>query len=119
MDMSELRMCIADVRTEEEKEAYDKPMPTFSPAAQGIVVAKGADFMAMRIRRMARKHGVPMVENKPLARSLYRSVKVGKPVPSRFFRAVAELLAYVYRIRKSRRPIESDSVTTMSARSDQ
>ena len=73
----------------------------------------------MRIRRMARKHGVPMVENKPLARSLYKTVKVGKPVPSRFYRAVAEVLAYVYRIRKSRRPVQTDSVTTNRARSDQ
>ena len=87
--------------------------------AAPIVVAKGADFMAMRIRRMARKHGVPMIENKPLARSLYKTVKVGKPVPSRFYRAVAEVLAYVYRIRKGRRPVQMDSVTTNRARSDQ
>lgn len=70
--------------------------------AAPIVLAKGADFMAMRIRRAARANNIPMVENKPLARSLYRNVKVGKPVPSKFYRAVAEVLAYVYRIRKSR-----------------
>jgi flagellar biosynthesis protein FlhB len=66
--------------------------------AAPIVLAKGADFMAMRIRRAARANGIPMVENVPLARSLYRSVKVGKPVPSKFYRAVAEVLAYVYRV---------------------
>ena len=71
--------------------------------AAPIVLAKGADFMAMRIRRAARQHGVPMVENKPLARSLYRTVKVGKPVPSQFYRAVAEVLAYVYRLKKTGR----------------
>ena len=64
-----------------------------------IVLAKGADLMAMRIRNLARSHGIPMVENKPLARSLYRSVKVGRSVPSKFFRAVAEVLAYVYRVK--------------------
>ncbi len=68
-----------------------------------IVLAKGADFMAMRIRQVARANGVPMVENVPLARSLYKTVKVGKPVPSRFYRAVAEVLAYVYRVYGDRR----------------
>ncbi len=67
-----------------------------------VILAKGADLMAMRIRRIAKAHGIPMVENKPLARSLYRNVKVGRPVPSKFFRAVAEVLAYVYRLRKQR-----------------
>ncbi|MEE2755913.1 MAG: flagellar biosynthesis protein FlhB [Myxococcota bacterium] len=70
--------------------------------AAPVVLAKGADFMAMRIRRAARANNIPMVENKPLARSLYKTVKVGKPVPSKFYRAVAEVLAYVYRVRKSK-----------------
>lgn len=64
-----------------------------------IVVAKGADHMALRIRTVAKAHGVPMVENVTLARGLYRAVKVGRPVPSQFYRAVAEVLAYVYRLR--------------------
>ena len=67
-----------------------------------IVLAKGADLMALRIRRIAKAHGVPMVENKPLARGLYRTVKVGRTVPSQFFRAIAEVLAYVYRLRGAR-----------------
>ncbi|MEE2787640.1 MAG: flagellar biosynthesis protein FlhB [Myxococcota bacterium] len=88
--------------------------------AAPIVLAKGADFMAMRIRRAARKHGVPMVENKPLARSLYRTVKVGKPVPSRFYRAVAEVLAYVYRLKKTgqARSTGSTGSNARGARSD-
>ncbi len=65
-----------------------------------VVVAKGADLMALRIRRVAQANGVPMVENKVLARGLYQHVKVGRRVPSQFFRAVAEVLAYVYRLRK-------------------
>jgi len=70
--------------------------------AAPVVVAKGADLMAMRIRRIAQLNDVPMVENVPLARVLYKHVKVGRPVPSKFFRAVAEVLAYVYRLRKAR-----------------
>ncbi len=63
------------------------------------VVAKGAGFIAQKIREVAREHNVPLVENKPVARALYRSVKVGAQVPSQFYRVVAEILAYVYRMR--------------------
>jgi flagellar biosynthesis protein FlhB len=62
------------------------------------VVAKGADFMAMRIRQLAVRHGVPMVERKELARALYRTVEIGQEVPPQFYNAVAEILAYVYRL---------------------
>lgn len=71
--------------------------------AAPIVVAKGADLIAFQIRKVAKAHGVPMVENVPLARGLYKQVKVGKHVPSHFFRAVAEVLAYVYRLKNKRR----------------
>lgn len=67
--------------------------------AAPVVVAKGADLMAMRIRQLAKTHNIPMIENVPLARGLYRTVKVGRPVPSDFYRAVAEVLAFVYRLR--------------------
>jgi flagellar biosynthetic protein FlhB len=62
------------------------------------VIAKGADFMAMRIRQIAVAHGIPLVERKPLAQALYRSVEVGDEVPSEHYAAVAEILAYVYRL---------------------
>jgi len=62
------------------------------------VVAKGADFMAMRIRQVATQHGVPLVERKDLAQSLYRTVDVGQEVPPEHYNAVAEILAYVYRL---------------------
>ena len=65
--------------------------------AAPIVVAKGADLMAKRIREIARQHNVSIVENKPLARALYQAVEIGGTVPAELFRAVAELLAYVYR----------------------
>lgn len=63
------------------------------------VVAKGADLLAQRIKEVARKHNIPMVENVPLARALHKSVKVGKTVPRALFQAVAEVLAYVYRLK--------------------
>jgi flagellar biosynthetic protein FlhB len=62
------------------------------------VVAKGADFIAIRIRQIATRHGVPIVERKPLARALYRDVGVGQEIPPDFYSAVAEVLAYVYRL---------------------
>ncbi len=63
------------------------------------VVAKGADLVAQRIKEVARQNGVPLVENVPLARALHKSVKVGKVVPRALFQAVAEVLAYVYRLK--------------------
>lgn len=67
--------------------------------AAPTVVAKGADEMARRIREIAKAHGVAIVENPPLARALYRTVETGRVIPPEFFRAIAELLAYVYKRR--------------------
>ncbi len=67
--------------------------------AAPIVVAKGADLLAKRIRQIAKAHEVAIVENPPLARSLYKSVDIGSIIPAELFRAVAELLAFVYRQR--------------------
>ncbi len=65
------------------------------------VVAKGAGFIAERIRETARLHGVPVIENKPVARLLFKTVKIGDPIPSKLYRAVAEILAYIYRLRRT------------------
>jgi flagellar biosynthetic protein FlhB len=62
------------------------------------VIAKGADYMAMRIRQVAVAHGVPMVERKELAQAIYRTVEVGQQIPPHLYGAVAEILAYVYRL---------------------
>ena len=62
------------------------------------VVAKGADYLAIRIRMIAREFGVPIIERKPLARALYETVEVGHYVPERFYRAIAEILAYLYEL---------------------
>ena len=62
------------------------------------VVAKGADFLALRIRQLAALHEVPIVERRELARALYRAVEVGQEIPPQYYNAVAEVLAYVYRL---------------------
>jgi flagellar biosynthetic protein FlhB len=62
------------------------------------VVAKGADLMAFRIREIAAAHGVPIVERPPLARALYAGVPVGRTIRPEFYEAVAEILAFVYRL---------------------
>ena len=66
------------------------------------VVAKGRNGVAARILRAAREHGVPIVENPPLARLLYRTARLGREIPDALYQAVAEVLAYVYRLDRSR-----------------
>ncbi len=63
------------------------------------VTAKGADFIAERIKEIARENDVAIVENPPVAREIYRLVDIGQEVPEEFFRTVAEILAYVYRLK--------------------
>jgi len=70
-----------------------------SPAPK--VVAKGQDHLAGIIRKLARENRVPVIENKPLARALHAQVEVGHYVPESLFQAVAEVLAYVYRLKRS------------------
>lgn len=62
------------------------------------VVAKGADLLAMRIRQLAMMHGVPIVEKPPLARALYAEAPIGRQISPQFYQAVAEVLAYVFRL---------------------
>ncbi len=61
-----------------------------------VVVAKGVDFVAFKIREIAKNNGIPIVENKPLARSLYKLVEVDQIIPQELYTAVAEILHYVY-----------------------
>jgi flagellar biosynthetic protein FlhB len=67
------------------------------------IVAKGADLIAQRIKDVAREAGVPIVENKPLARGLFQTAEVGDEIPIELYQAVAEVLAYVFSL-KRRRP---------------
>jgi flagellar biosynthetic protein FlhB len=62
------------------------------------LIAKGADFMAHRIRELASESGIPIVERAPLARAIYRMVDVGEEIPEELYAAVAEILAYVYEL---------------------
>jgi flagellar biosynthetic protein FlhB len=64
------------------------------------VVAKGADLIAQRIKEIAREHHIQIVENPPLARELYRSVEVDQEIPEQFYKAVAEVLAFVYKAKR-------------------
>ena len=63
------------------------------------VIAKGEDFLAQRIKEVAREHQIELVENKPLARALYANVEIGEEIPEELYQAVAEVLAYVYNIK--------------------
>ncbi|WP_055108448.1 flagellar biosynthesis protein FlhB [Paenibacillus ihumii] len=63
------------------------------------VVAKGQDYVALRIREIAKEHGVIIMENKPLARALFQRAEIGDTIPADLFQAVAEVLAYVYRMK--------------------
>ena len=67
--------------------------------AAPVVVAKGAGLIAEKIRELARHHGVPVVENKFVARTIFKLVDIGKEIPNDLYRAVAEILAFVYRAR--------------------
>ena len=64
------------------------------------VVAKGAGYVAQKIREIAVVHGIPIVEKKPLAQALYKTVEVGMTIPPDLYQAVAEILAYVYELEK-------------------
>ncbi|MBJ7332211.1 MAG: EscU/YscU/HrcU family type III secretion system export apparatus switch protein [Solirubrobacteraceae bacterium] len=66
------------------------------------VVAKGQDLVALRIRELAKEHGVPVIPDPPLARGLHASVDIGQAIPEDFFQAVAQVLAFVYRTRPMR-----------------
>ena len=69
-----------------DKEAHEAP----------VVVAKGADYLAQKIKDVARANAVEIVENKPLARMLYHNVEIGAEIPPELYQMVAEVLAYVY-----------------------
>jgi len=73
-------------------------------AAAPVVVAKGRNYLAARIRQIAAEHEIPIVENPPLAQALYKSVEVGQEIPVHLYRAVAEILAYIFRLMGGRMP---------------
>ena len=70
--------------------------------AAPVVVAKGVDALALKIREIAGEHGIPLVENRPLARALYASAEIDQPIPVEHYAAVAEVISYVLRIARKR-----------------
>jgi flagellar biosynthetic protein FlhB len=71
--------------------------------AAPLVLAKGKNYLAKRIRQLALEHQVPIIENAPLAQALYRSAEVGQEIPAHLYRAVAEVLAYIFKLMNPRR----------------
>ncbi len=74
------------------------------------VVAKGADHLAMKIREIAKENNIPIVENVMLARNLYKNVKIGGTIPRTLYKAVAEVLAFVYKLKKKEKALGSNEV---------
>lgn len=70
--------------------------------AAPVVVAKGINLIAQRIRELGEENRVPVVSNPPLARALYSAVELDQPIPTQHYRAVAEVISYVYKLRKKR-----------------
>lgn len=78
------------------------------PAPQ--LIAMGGDIVAERIKQIARDNNIPIVENKPLARTIFKTMKIGQVIPRELFVAVAEVLSYVYRLRRKKRKSGSHKV---------
>jgi flagellar biosynthetic protein FlhB len=74
---------------------YDKGMEA------PVCVAKGADLMALKIREIAAQHSVPIVENPPLARALHATVEIDEEIPTEHYKAVAEVIGYVMKLRRA------------------
>jgi len=68
-----------------------------------MLLAKGVDKAALKIREVATEHGVPIVENPPLARAIYASVGLEEEIPEEHYRAVAEVINYVWKLKGRRR----------------
>jgi len=81
---------------------YETDMPA------PIVVAKGMNLLAEKIKQLARDNGIMLVENRPLAQALYKSVEVGDAIPSKLYQAVAEILALVFRAQAEVRKSEAE-----------
>ncbi|MGA2987064.1 MAG: EscU/YscU/HrcU family type III secretion system export apparatus switch protein [Terriglobia bacterium] len=90
----------------------------YTPAtmAAPVVVAKGRNLFAQKIKREARWHGIPVVENPPLAQALYRAAEVGQAIPAKLYTAVAEILAFIYRTQRLVNPATGQPGSRTGAR---
>ena len=68
-----------------------------------VVVAKGADLVAMKIREIAKEHDIPIIENKPLARLMFKEVEINEEIPVEMYQMVAEVLTQVYKIKSKKK----------------
>jgi flagellar biosynthetic protein FlhB len=91
---------------------YSVALKYDSEKAAPVVIAKGKDIIAFKIRDLARQNGVPVVPDPPLARSLHASVEVGQMIPEEMYQAVAQLLAFVYRTAGRRRQLQAVTPTS-------
>ena len=80
-----------------------------------LVVARGLDERAKLIKDIARTNGIPRIENRPLARALYAQTREGSEIPPDLYEAVAEVLAFVYRLRRSRAPAANQAPPQVTA----
>ena len=107
MEMAQRRM-MADVPTADvviTNPTHFAVALKYEMGSQGApkVVAKGADRVAQKIKEIAKENGVPLHENVMLARALYKSCEVGEEIPATLFKAVAEVLAYVFKLKNKKK----------------
>lgn len=76
-----------------------------------VLVAKGVDFLALRMREVAKEEKIPIIENRPLARELYATVEEGAEIPDKLYKAVAEIIRYVFRLKGRRIPAAKKAST--------
>jgi flagellar biosynthetic protein FlhB len=75
----------------------------YDPASSNapVVLAKGMNLVALKMREVAEEHGIPVIQNPPLCRAIYKAARIGQEIPTDLYEAVAEILAFVYRLRTS------------------
>ena len=73
----------------------------YDPASSSapVVLAKGINLVALKMREVAEEHGIPVIQNPPLCRAIYKAARIGQEIPVDLYEAVAEILAFVYRLR--------------------
>ncbi len=81
----------------------------YDPASSAapVVLAKGVNLVALRMREVAEEHGVPVIQNPPLCRAIYKATRIGQEIPADLYEAVAEILAFVYRLRTGGRILQA------------
>jgi len=88
---------------------------SMQPGTAPIAVAKGKGYIAEKIKKIARESGVPVLERKPIARAIFKTVEIGQQIPYELFAAIAEIYAYVYKL-KGRNPLLNNNTDHESSR---